>query len=134
LLISSTSTALLSYRLASKAPGLRRWTVFLGVSGNLLLLGFFKYKSLFLADWPQMPSASILDTVLHVGLPIGISFYTFHGISLIVDTYRDPGPLIGVTGRRRWTHLTKTLLYMSFFPQLVAGPPEIFLGSVLHSS
>jgi alginate O-acetyltransferase complex protein AlgI len=122
LLISSVSTAVLSYLLVAKAPGLRRWTVFFGVAGNLLLLGFFKYKSLFLADSAPMPSESFLDTVLHVGLPIGISFYTFHGISLILDTYRDPGPLIGATGRRWWAHLTRTLLYMSFFPQLVAGP------------
>ena len=121
LVLSSATTALLSYRLTG-ARG-RYWTAFLGVAGNLLVLGFFKYKSLFLPGAPAADSAGDIWTLLlQAGLPVGISFYTFHGISLIVDTYRDPTPLLGATGRLRWRHLVKTLFYMSFFPQLVAGP------------
>ncbi len=117
LVLSSLSTALLSYRLAG-ARG-RYATAALGIAGNLLVLGFFKYKGLVLT----MPvGGGRLNELLRAALPIGISFYTFHGISLIVDTYRDPGPLLGATGRRFGAHLAKTLLYMSFFPQLVAGP------------
>ncbi|MEI9985453.1 MAG: MBOAT family O-acyltransferase [Aliidongia sp.] len=117
LILSSLTTALLSYRLTA-ARG-RFWTALLGVAGNLLVLGFFKYKSLVLPASPPQPHG-LLGAILWAGLPIGISFYTFHGISLIVDTYRDPAPLVGATGRRFGTHLSKTLLYMSFFPQLVA--------------
>jgi alginate O-acetyltransferase complex protein AlgI len=117
LLVSSLSTALLSYVLTGR--GRRYGVAALGVAGNLLVLGFFKYKSLFL---PEASSQGPLQQLLAAGLPIGISFYTFHGISLIVDTYRDPAPLIGATGRHWSRHLAKTLLYMSFFPQLVAGP------------
>jgi alginate O-acetyltransferase complex protein AlgI len=117
LVLSSLSTALLSYRLTG--AGGRYWTAFLGVAGNLLVLGFFKYKGLVLT----MPEGGgRLNELLRAALPVGISFYTFHGISLIIDTYRDPGLLIGATGRRFGAHLSKTLLYMSFFPQLVAGP------------
>src|SRR5579859_1483866 len=119
LVLSSLSTALLSYRLTA-ARG-RFWTACLGVAGNLLVLGFFKYKSLFLPELPQ-PADGVLGELLRAALPIGISFYTFHGISLIVDTYRDPTPLVGAPGRRFGAHLSKTLFYMSFFPQLVAGP------------
>jgi alginate O-acetyltransferase complex protein AlgI len=122
LLISSISTAMLSYWLA-KPGGMTRYSIaFVGVVGNLLVLGFFKYKSLFLPDLPPSAPTDFLATILHLGLPVGISFYTFHGISLIVDTYRQPGTLVGATGGRWRAHLSKTLLYMSFFPQLVAGP------------
>ena len=122
LIVSSLSTAVLSYRLAAPAGRARSLTAFLGIAGNLLVLGFFKYKTLFLSAAPAPVAPGLLAALLHAGLPIGISFYTFHGISLIVDTYRDPGPLVGATGRRWPAHLSKTLLYMSFFPQLVAGP------------
>jgi alginate O-acetyltransferase complex protein AlgI len=122
LLLSSISTAVLSYRLTSPTANSRYWIAWLGVAGNLLVLGFFKYKSLFVVDHPLSPDADLVDQLLHVALPIGISFYTFHGISLIVDTYRDPAPLRGATTRRWRPHMAKTLLYMSFFPQLVAGP------------
>jgi alginate O-acetyltransferase complex protein AlgI len=122
LVVSSLSTALLSYRLTAPAVRPRLWTAVVGIAGNLLVLGFFKYKTLFLPDTPMPVQPGPFAALLQAGLPIGISFYTFHGISLIVDTYRDPGPLIGATGRRWRAHLSKTLLYMSFFPQLVAGP------------
>jgi|HubBroStandDraft_1064217.scaffolds.fasta_scaffold00058_28 alginate O-acetyltransferase complex protein AlgI len=122
LLLSALSTAALSYLLAAPTARSRYLVAFLGVSGNLLILGFFKYKSLFLAGGVEPAAPGLLDQVLHIGLPIGISFYTFHGISLIVDTYRDPGPLVGPESPRWPPHLTKTLFYMSFFPQLVAGP------------
>jgi alginate O-acetyltransferase complex protein AlgI len=121
LVLSSVTTALLSYRLTGGRE--RYWTAFLGVAGNLLVLGFFKYKSLFLPGTPPAAAPDdIWSLLLQAGLPVGISFYTFHGISLIVDTYRDPATLLGATGRRPWRHMAKTLFYMSFFPQLVAGP------------
>ena len=122
LVISSLSTALLSFRLTAESARPRYWTAALGIAGNLLVLGFFKYKSLVLPETPLITEPALLAQLLYAALPIGISFYTFHGISLIVDTYRDPAPLLSGAGRRWRAHLSKTLLYMSFFPQLVAGP------------
>ena len=88
----------------------------LGVVLNLLLLGFFKYANFGVATWngvlaaagvPGLPWAPIL-------LPIGISFFTFHAISYLVDIYR------GVA--RHLVSFVDFGLYIAFFPQLIAGP------------
>src|SRR4029079_15112006 len=82
---------------------LRRTVLTLGVLANLSLLGFFKYYGWFseelnalLTSWEVVRCVPMLDIVL----PIGISFYTFQGISYIVDLYRGaldrPRPLIDV--------------------------------------
>jgi alginate O-acetyltransferase complex protein AlgI len=85
-----------------------------GIAFNLGLLAFFKYNFLF-AD-PATPSPSdigALDFLLKLPLPIGISFYVLHNISLMVDlTSRG-----GATPR-----LKDVFLHIIFFPQLVAGP------------
>ena len=96
---------------------LRRTILTLGVAANLSLLGFFKYYGWFseelnalLTSWDVGRELPMLEIVL----PIGISFYTFQGISYIVDLYRGaldrPRPLIDV------------MFFISFFPHLVAGP------------
>lgn len=98
-----------------------------GVVVNLLLLAFFKYNRL-LAELivGELSSASGPGQLLStLPLPIGISFYTFHGISLLVDTLRL-GRLQPAGNENRphsfGRHLGHTLLYLTFFPQLVAGP------------
>lgn len=92
----------------------------LGVVLNLLLLAMFKYGGLI--------SNTFFDTSDGMGhflcmlpLPLGISFYTFSGISLVVDAYRgkaqEPGarpPFL--------RYVKETLLYITFFPKLLAGP------------
>jgi alginate O-acetyltransferase complex protein AlgI len=98
-----------------------------GVVLNLGLLAIFKYNRL-LAELVvgELSSASgPAQWVLTLPLPIGISFYTFHGISLLVDTLRlgklqSAGDETAPHGFGR--HLGHTLLYLTFFPQLVAGP------------
>ncbi len=119
LLLAST---LLDYsvglRLARAAvPWRRRALVALSLTGNLGLLGFFKYGT-FLAEnfrfvavaFGASPSPHVFD----IAVPIGISFYTFQSLSYSLDVYR------------RVQAPTKSLLdfalYVSFFPQLVAGP------------
>ncbi len=98
----------------------RRTALTVGIACNLLILGIFKYLGFF---------ASILvDCGLHVSvpqiaLPIGISFYTFQSISYLVDVYRKESPV-----QRRYGNL---LLYISMFPQLVAGP-IVRYGTVAH--
>jgi alginate O-acetyltransferase complex protein AlgI len=88
----------------------------LGVVGNLLMLCFFKYKFLVLPDPANLYTGSdIMDYLLRLPLPIGISFFVFHNISLIVDYFRYG------QDRERPT-ATQVLLYILFFPQLVSGP------------
>ena len=87
-----------------------------GVAANLLVLGFFKYFDFFAQQ------AGSLLTLFGIGqdaplmqviLPVGISFFTFQGISYVVDVHR---------GRVPAARLLDILLLMSFFPHLVAGP------------
>jgi alginate O-acetyltransferase complex protein AlgI len=99
------------------AVSLQRKLIFaLIVVLNLWLLCYFKYGQFIMenlnilyAKFKMKPSP--VHTIL---LPIGISFYTFHGLSYITDVYR------GTTQPQR--KLTDLGLYMSFFPQLIAGP------------
>ncbi|MET0027701.1 MAG: MBOAT family O-acyltransferase [Candidatus Thiodiazotropha sp.] len=97
----------------------RKRLLLLSIFTNLGLLGFFKYYNFFSHEF-----ATLLDSfgvhislpVLEIILPVGISFYTFQTMSYTIDVYR-----------RKVTPTDKFLdfaLYVSFFPQLVAGPIE----------
>src|SRR5215470_13302712 len=92
----------------------RRWLP-AGIIFNLGVLAFFKYKFLFLdSHAPMVVGIPAIDFLLKLPLPIGISFFVFHNISLLVDLTGDKkGPRPG---------LTDVFLYIIFFPQLVAGP------------
>ena len=84
---------------------------------NLGILGFFKYFNFFVENFQELSTAIgiPLDFVhLNIILPVGLSFYVFHNLSYIVDIYRkkiEPCRDIVVFG-----------LFVTFFPQLVAGP------------
>lgn len=87
------------------------------ITVDLLLLGFFKYVNFVLENLASLVHAfgwHFLDRRLDVILPIGISFYTFHTISYIVDCYR------GTIKPTR--NLFEFAAYVSLFSQLVAGP------------
>ena len=94
-------------------PRRRRMWVFLSIAVDLSLLGFFKYYNFFASSvHAVMPAAA--PPMLHIVLPIGISFYTFHTISYIVDVS---------AGRVKPTrNIFEYLTYVSLFSQLVAGP------------
>jgi alginate O-acetyltransferase complex protein AlgI len=102
-------------RAARTGRGRRAWLIG-AVGTDLALLGWFKYFNFFarqvneaLAHFHLAPPMPVLAIVL----PIGISFYTFQGISYVVDVYRDdiePAPFLDFA------------VYQSFFPHLVAGP------------
>jgi D-alanyl-lipoteichoic acid acyltransferase DltB (MBOAT superfamily) len=99
------------------AEGRRRAIVAAAVTVHLLTLGFFKYFDFFVHSADELLRRMNLRTelpVVEVILPVGISFFTFHGISYVVDVFRRD---VAVCRR-----LTDMLLYLSFFPQLVAGP------------
>ena len=88
------------------------WLV-LDIIFNLGLLGHFKYFNFLVANVNNIFGANTL-TIGEIALPIGISFYTFQVMSYVIDLYRGE---IKVQ-----KSLTKLALYVSFFPQLIAGP------------
>ena len=95
------------------APGRRhpRAAMALTTAADLALLGWFKYAGFFFSNlarvWTGLP-------VPEVTLPIGISFFTFQGLSYVLDVYRGQA-----RAQRNPLHVA---LYISLFPQLVAGP------------
>ncbi len=93
----------------------RKWALTVAVAVNLLVLGVFKYANFVTANF-----AALLKPLGHdfgrtnIELPLGISFFTFHCLSYIIDVYR-----------RRFranSNPVDVALYISLFPQLVAGP------------
>ena len=82
------------------------------VTVNLLILSFFKYFGFAMENINSIFGLHIHYTAL--ALPIGISFYTFQALSYILDVYKDRV--------RAQKSLFKFALYLSFFPQLIAGP------------
>ena len=102
-------------------PVKRKRIVTFGVVSNLLVLAFFKYAGLiatsFIGD-----SGNFASFLISIPLPIGISFFTFQGISLLVDTYRgkdlNMDNMIG--SKKKFSF--NIAFFIAFFPQLVAGP------------
>ena len=95
---------------------LRRGYLFLAVAFDLGLLGYFKYAGFFVSSAENfLANIGIAETssVVHVALPVGISFYTFMAISYVVDTYR---------GELEPASFPRFAVFLSFFPHLVAGP------------
>lgn len=90
----------------------KRAVLALGIVFNLLFLGVFKYAGFFVQTLNELPGVSL--PVPDITLPIGISFFTFQVMSYLVDVYRQPELLE--------RNFSKVLLYVSFFPQLIAGP------------
>ncbi len=103
----------------STAPRRRKALLIISVCVDLGLLGFFKYANFFSAQLAAAFASlgvNVSMPMLHVILPVGISFYTFQELSYILDVYR--GEI------RPVKRLDDFLLYVAFFPQLVAGPIE----------
>ncbi len=111
------STVAIDYHLAAaigraRQKSTRQILLALSIIANLGVLGYFKYTNLFielispLADVPYQP--------LDIFLPVGISFFTFQSMSYTIDVYR--GHL------RPVEHILDYAFFVSFFPQLVAGP------------
>ena len=89
-----------------------KWILAASVVLNLLMLGVFKYAALAADAVNLIPGVSV--TVPAIALPIGISFYTFQILSYVVDVYRGDAKV--------QKNIVDLLLYISFFPQLIAGP------------
>ncbi len=103
------------HRTQEKGSG-EKFAMLISIICNLLLLAFFKYLAFTMENLNLLLKLFSQPefTVMSVKLPIGISFYTFHAISYLVDIYRK---------NSKYQNNIYTLgLYLALFPQLVAGP------------
>lgn len=90
----------------------RKGVLYVAVAVNLGVLGVFKYLTFMVRTVNQLPGVAI--AVPSIVLPVGISFFTFQGLSYVIDVYRNE--------RLKSTRFRDVLLYIALFPQLVAGP------------
>ena len=89
----------------------KKSVLFFGIIANLSLLAYFKYMDFFLENINLLAGTSI--PLLHLALPLAISFFTFQQIAYLVDSYR------GETAEYDFLNYA---LFVTFFPQLIAGP------------
>lgn len=97
----------------------QKMALLISLTSNLALLGFFKYFNFGIDSWNTIITAAgwdaaRWDTLLHITLPLGISFYTFQSMSYAIDVYRGDARAI--------RHFGDFSCYVAMFPQLVAGP------------
>ncbi|MBQ4424391.1 MAG: MBOAT family protein [Lachnospiraceae bacterium] len=107
-------SAVVNYFLGRGLEKPRKGVLALGVVFNLALLLVFKYSAFLITELNRLLPAGQVLPVPQLALPIGISFYTFQILSYLIDVYR------GETGVQY--NFISLLLYISFFPQLIAGP------------
>lgn len=112
LLVASSAGNYILARLTGECPKIRKLTMTLAVVINLGLLVIFKYSGFLVETFNSITGAGI--PVPQVRMPIGISFFTFQALSYVIDVYRGDASVQKNFG--------KVLLYISFFPQLIAGP------------
>lgn len=100
----------------NRAGNQAKITLVLAVAVNLLILGYYKYFNFFIENINILGPYTGFKHIEHakVTLPIGISFFTFHALSYVIDVYRKK-----VSVQK---NLLDLALYISFFPQLIAGP------------
>ena len=103
----------------TEKKGLRKLYLVIALIASLSVLIFFKYYNFLAANISGLLSLAHINTgdlTLNLILPVGISFYTFQTLSYVIDVYRGTMPAE--------KHFGYYALYVSFFPQLVAGPIE----------
>ena len=103
----------------AKTEFARKFWFWLSITMNLGFLGIFKYYNFFSSSFSELLNGFGLQTsplLLNVILPVGISFYTFHGLSYVIDIY-----LKRIKAEYNFVDYS---LFVSYFPLLVAGPIE----------
>ncbi|MFH0758626.1 MAG: MBOAT family O-acyltransferase [Bacteroidota bacterium] len=121
LLISAGINIVSSFLIANNITSRRKLVAWVGVSSNLLVLAFFKYAGLISLTFFR--DGSISEFLITIPLPIGISFFTFQGISLVLDVHtQNHFRNDKIISTSFIDHAQKTLFFIAFFPQLVAGP------------
>ncbi|MBN1558253.1 MAG: MBOAT family protein [Lentisphaerae bacterium] len=119
ILVSTVTDYLCGRAIGAAGPKARKRFLALSVAVNLGLLGFFKYYDFFAGSLQALLGRLGWEAdvrLLHIVLPVGISFYTFQTLSYTLDVYRGT-----LKPARRFLDYA---LYVAFFPQLVAGPIE----------
>lgn len=116
-------TTLVDFQVGRRMPAAendaRRRLLLISLVTNLSILGFFKYYNFFLDSTNQLFALLGLEAnlpLLRIGLPVGISFYTFKSLAYTIDIYRNK--------QEPTDSLPLYALYVSYFPQLLAGPIE----------
>lgn len=110
---------LYGFKVASRNRRLAKFFLWLSIINNLGILAVFKYYNFFVEQFSQGVKLLGLDSniaFLDIILPLGISFYTFHGMSYVFDIYTGKQKPVG--------SLVDYGVFVSFFPLLVAGPIE----------
>ncbi len=108
---------LISKNLSEGKERKARWYNVLNIVINIAILALFKYHNFFIESLIALfPSIGAEKLLLNLILPVGISFYTFQALSYTIDVYRRK-----IEPTR---DVTQFFAYVSFFPQLVAGPIE----------
>lgn len=97
----------------NRAGTIRGLILFLSIVFNLGILGYFKYADFIINVINRIAGRAVLP-LLSLPLPIGISFFTFQAMSYVIDFYRGDYPAE--------KNILNLALYISFFPQLIAGP------------
>ncbi|HQS67171.1 MAG TPA: MBOAT family protein [Sulfuricurvum sp.] len=109
--IGSTISKMNSLYVTPKNRISKKTLLTFGIVANILLLGFFKYMDFFILNVNTLLNTHL--DMLHILLPLGISFFTFTQIAYLVDAYRDEV--------KEMDYLNYTL-FVTFFPHLLAGP------------
>lgn len=108
LLLASLSFNFIMGRLIERPKRSGFWILCFAVASNLALLGYFKYWNFFASNF-----ATSTAHAMDAAIPLGLSFYTFTQIAYLVDRYRKEAEP---------THFVNHLLFVSYFPHLIAGP------------
>ncbi len=112
ILLSSTCINYLACKwILAKKPSKHIWRLTVSISFNLILLCFFKYVNFFIVSINDVSGNNL--PLLNILLPVGISFFTFTQIAVLVDAYH---------GKIQVIKFTSYCLFASYFPYIIAGP------------
>lgn len=112
LIIACILNYLLALLIDKSTKNNKKKILILGVIFNLLTLGYYKYSNFFIDNLNNIFNIKI--SYFSIILPLGISFFTFQNVSYLIDVYRQD-----IKAQR---NIIKYATYISFFPQLIAGP------------
>ena len=119
LMLSTLIDYSFGFPIATGSHRKRKFYLVLSIINNLLVLGIFKYYNFFITEVQHLGSVFGLHFspyILSIALPVGISFYTFHGMSYVIDIYRGNFKPV--------KNFVDYAVFVCFFPLLVAGPIE----------
>lgn len=112
LMISSAFLNYICARFIARYTEYKKLFLVIGIFFNIGMLGIFKYAAFIIHTWNRIFHMNCPSP--EISLPVGISFFTFQALSYVIDVYRGTVEV----QKSFW----KILLYISFFPQLIAGP------------